>query len=818
MAREKKTSLPAPSAVTASGSTLRIESYQDSVQVGLQRQQWQQRALNYYASEGHVHYAATYVGNAMARVRLVAAKRDLNKPERAPIEVKTGSVAKAVARLSSPRAGQRGLMRNLGRNVFLTGECWVIGTTTPIGDQLWEALSIDEITVISGSDGIYRRRLPGLTPDKLPENALTLRIWQESPRYSQLADAAMQSVLDLVEKILLLNRAEKAAARSRFAGAGILAIPTELIPPARQQQDKSANPVEGNPIASQLTESMMAPLSDEGHPSSVVPVMIFGPAEAISKINYISLDRPIDKSIRASIDDAIKQIAHGLDLPQEILLGTGTANHWSAAAITTDVFQNHLQPLIELICDALTTAYLRPALQRAGVVEKDDEEYIVWYDPTQLMIRPDKGDKALALYDRGLLSGDAVRHETGFADTDAPTDAEYKKWVGIKLADASLATGGAPTPLPASPAEQVQARKDMATHSNELAKNLATHTAALAPESGVGTTPKGKALQSQPLSSGRGPGRPTETTRAGSRRSTPHGSGRPLESRADRRVTSAGTAATGPAVTASAAETGPGPRLSYTMAAIDELLIESMLEYSSSVAATVIPELRSLTAAADATDAVAAAFSAEEAATFFFDAYDLVFSGMADALEYAQLVPMFLAEDAAQAVSGAVKFGVESWRAAITARINDLVYGNARPMALGESVEGPIRPGDLRGAITVAAGGSVSSHIGIANTPSGSFTSGKIVLDALLANGIPVDGFLWHYSIGATRRGFDGHKQLSGLVYQQPDDPELAILPQDAWLRREYYAIGDHFGCNCLSVPWVGPNWGPGKLVPIQVS
>jgi hypothetical protein len=43
--------------------------------------------------------------------------------------------------------------------------------------------------------------------------------------------------------------------------------------------------------------------------------------------------------------------------------------------------------------------------------------------------------------------------------------------------------------------------------------------------------------------------------------------------------------------------------------------------------------------------------------------------------------------------------------------------------------------------------------------------------------------------------------QLDGAIFTSEDDPVLHVWPEDKWLRRTYYAPGDHRGCACVVVP-----------------
>lgn len=450
-------------AVAASGATYRVSSYADATQLALQRQMWQTKAFAMYNCEGHLFYAANYVGSAMSRLKLVAARKPKDDAENErPTIIPSGPLADAVANIRSPRGGQRGLLRQIGRNVFLVGEVWMVGAaeSLPNGEvaQSWDAVSIHELTTGSGSNQFLRRRLPGQAGQSLPNGALTIRIWKEHPEWSDLADSGTRSCLELLEKIVALNRAEYAVARSRLH-SGILALPQELVPPAWQNQGDNPDAMQSNPLYQALAQSMTEPLKDLDHPSAVIPLLLVGPGEIIKNIKFEPMERSFDSTAaNASMQTAIEQVANTLELPKEILLGTGEVTHWTAWAIREDTFQAHIQPLAELACDALTLTYLKQALAKMSPVElaaalesagvDDPNDLMVWYDASQLIIQPDKADKAGALHDRFVISDEALRRENGYSEDDKPDEDEYAKRIGIKMADAKMALTGEPTPPP----------------------------------------------------------------------------------------------------------------------------------------------------------------------------------------------------------------------------------------------------------------------------------------------------------------------------------------------------------------------------------
>jgi len=462
--KSKRSRDPRPiGAITAGGTSYQVADYTDFTEISLLKQDWQRRAFDIYDHEGHLFYATNYVGSALARIKLVGATKSKTYGDfEKPVVLTKGPVAEAIASIASPTGGQSGFLRSIGRNLFLTGESWVIASTEtyPDGSSMtnWDAVSVEELVTEGGQQ--KRRRLPGQQPQPLPKGSLTFRIWKEHPRYSQLADSGTRSCIELLEKIIILNRAEKAVARSQLAGSGILALPQELVPPAWQNQAQNANPMESNPLYEALAESMTAPLRDESAPSAVVPLLLVGPGEIIKNMKYEPLTRNFDaQAAQMSINNAVEQVANTLELPKEILLGTGHANHWSAWSIREDVFQAHIQPLIELVCSALTRTFLKQALAKFSDAElaangiQNRDEIIVWYDANELVIPPDLGDKMLGLHDRFIVTNDAVADQLKIpVELRLSEDSEeYKRRVGIKMVDAKMAVTGVPTEKPAPP-------------------------------------------------------------------------------------------------------------------------------------------------------------------------------------------------------------------------------------------------------------------------------------------------------------------------------------------------------------------------------
>jgi hypothetical protein len=71
---------------------------------------------------------------------------------------------------------------------------------------------------------------------------------------------------------------------------------------------------------------------------------------------------------------------------------------------------------------------------------EDWAQWVVWYDMSELTLRPDRSDDAVALYDRLEINGAALRRETGFDESDKPTDDELKEQA-LKIIIKTLPSG-----------------------------------------------------------------------------------------------------------------------------------------------------------------------------------------------------------------------------------------------------------------------------------------------------------------------------------------------------------------------------------------
>jgi hypothetical protein len=444
----------APRPITAAARQINLRK--DSDLERLQKQlrngdPWQQEAWEYYDAIGEIKFAFTIVANLLSRVRLYAGfiPNAGDTPIPADPDTTGGQAAiSALSRLDSVYGGQPGMMRDAALNFLVAGECYLVQIPAVPGDpervtDSWDIRSVDEV-VVDTTHAVRlrtqrRQTVQEYTPP-LPKSAYVGRLWRPHPRFSEDADSSMMPLRELCAELLLLNRTYRATARSRL-NAGALYLPDGLSVAANpdayddaEDEDSALDPAlfvapeapddDEDDFEEALVEAMTTPISDESSASSVVPLIIRGPAELGEKIKQFKFERSFDVALTARADRVLDRIMQGIDVPKDVVTGLANVKYSNAVQINQDLYKAHIEPLALLICDCLTTAFLRPAMQSMGVDPVEVESYCVWYDPSEVTSQPNKAEDADSGVEKHLISGQAWRHAHGFQDSDAPAPAE----------------------------------------------------------------------------------------------------------------------------------------------------------------------------------------------------------------------------------------------------------------------------------------------------------------------------------------------------------------------------------------------------------
>lgn len=396
---------------------------------------WQQEVWRYYDTLGEFNYAVSWLSAMLSRVRLYAAELVPGQDE--PVRLEDDHPAVDVMnKLAGGVAGQTALMASLAVQLAVPGEGYLVGETRS-GAERWSVRSVDEVQARHKQWQVKDENAPNSDQWRDVVGGHVFRVWRPHKRWYHLADSSARSARATMRELELVNRHILAQYLSRLASAGIWFLPNEIDFPVREEFADMPNP-----IMAEIVELGRLAIAEPGTASAIIPILMQMPGEWIKTVKDSHLDftLKIDDKIIEKRDSAIKRLATQVNIPAEVLLGMGDVNHWGAWQIEEGALKTTIAPDAELIANAVTTAYLQPRLAAGG--EQDTGRFVVWYDMSELTMRPDRSDDAIQLYDRLELNGAALRRETGFDESDKPTDDDLREQA-LKVIIKTLPSGAA---------------------------------------------------------------------------------------------------------------------------------------------------------------------------------------------------------------------------------------------------------------------------------------------------------------------------------------------------------------------------------------
>ena len=449
-------------AITASATTISTTDKSELQQMTDRRKSsaWQTKAWDYTETIGELRKAGTLVGNILSRIRVYPgyvtdadlAPADIDQMDGIPDSIKADA-NRVLRHLGSGSGSISSLLRDAGVNLFVTGECYLVrvpkrGTH---GQKQWEIRSVDEI-IIENAREVYIKSTRNTKKEQYIrlDTAEIGRIWVSNPRYSDEADSAFRPLTELMDELLMWNKAVRIALKSAQNG-GILYLPDELDSAGStfdsESDEDDIDPVDmgvldddEDSISEALMESMTAPLRDENAASSIFPLILRGPADAADKIKHILLSRDLPEKFQERADRVLARIINSLDLPPDMLTGVGSLKYTGAQAVSESLFRDYIQPLAVVLMDAFTTVYLRPSLKALGHTDDDIARVTLWYDASEIISIPNRSDSATEGYDKSIISSEAWRRAHGFSASDAPTESELAKRMAMERGLLSEAT------------------------------------------------------------------------------------------------------------------------------------------------------------------------------------------------------------------------------------------------------------------------------------------------------------------------------------------------------------------------------------------
>jgi hypothetical protein len=442
--------------ITAAATVLDIANRKVIKRLKTTRQDWQDEAWEYYDTNPLVGFGADFIANAMSRFRFyIAWQSDVSDwpneidPDNIPPELDERAYKTAQDTLSRFDAGQ-GLMEMARKAAYclsLPGEFFVVGREErlPNGQtrERFDSYSASEIDLSKADKGIIEiKTSPSANEREVikidPERSVVFRVWRPHPRYGQLASTPMRRVLEMCEEQGLLRRYMRGASRSRL-NAGILEVPIEWkLGPTENTNDQGE---QYDKLADDLVSALMTGIEDEASAATVVPYVVHAPADSLGKARLITFARDFDKlslEIRARLD---QEIASGLDLPDQVLLGLGQVKFRNAEVITAEQAKLHLEPLAVVLVRSWSVGFLYPAMEAEGIEPEISRQFTIWYDAAAVTSDPDQSQSSNFGVENDMISDDAWRRANNYTDEDAPSEEDIARRATRRTANRPVAPG-----------------------------------------------------------------------------------------------------------------------------------------------------------------------------------------------------------------------------------------------------------------------------------------------------------------------------------------------------------------------------------------
>lgn len=450
--------------LVASGKRIDLRSQDDIAELRYRvYSEWQNDAWAYYDAIGEIKYGFGMLAAVLSRIRIYSSlnidpdsvpistlnyrrrlvdlsdveverdtAREMSPPESITPEVMQHA-EKLIKDLSFGPGGLSGFLRDYALNMSVAGECYLVS----IKGQ-WYIKSSSELVVDAGGNVLLRPQRTGANNGQvsstgsalgdipLPKSTPIIRIWRGHPRYSQEPESSMLGLREACDELITLQRMIRTVARSNM-NAGILFLSDSLVAAGASVDEDIATEQEmDEALVKTLYDNFIEPIVDETNAGTAVPTILTGPAEAGKTIQYIEINRKIDQYLVERCDRTLERILQGIDMPKDFVTGLANIRYTNARSIDESLYKSHIEPMVLMLVDALTTAYLWPALQKKfPKINREDLSYLgVWYDPSEIVTKANPAESADKGFENYTLSADAWREAHGFSDAHAPSETE----------------------------------------------------------------------------------------------------------------------------------------------------------------------------------------------------------------------------------------------------------------------------------------------------------------------------------------------------------------------------------------------------------
>lgn len=384
---------------------------------------WESECWAFYDAVGELHYVAGQNGRAVAQARLYIAEYD---DRGVPREVEKGDAAAMSRDLLGGVTESSELKFALGVQGIITGQSLIT-----VSDQDGWAVYSDQDFSLDDQEmkrANNTRTRKGVSPylvnrggsrqEHLPAGTLVIHLWDRHPGRAWQVDSSTRPALSYLRELCRLDEYVQSTLLSRIATAGILQVPKNATPspPPGMQLPEGVDP-----LMHMLATVGQASISDPGSASAVLPILLSMPEG--ERLDHLTLDYELTSIVNDFREMNLRRVAISMDMAPETMSGFANVKYANAEFIQAESIRTHVVRRVAAIATALTKSYVRPAL---------GDQYVVRWDLSDLEIKPDRTESAIALYDRGEIDGDTLRDMTGLREGTPPEGDELLRQIAYR--------------------------------------------------------------------------------------------------------------------------------------------------------------------------------------------------------------------------------------------------------------------------------------------------------------------------------------------------------------------------------------------------
>lgn len=402
---------------------------------------WQREAWDLYRKVPEFRTASEITGQAMKQCRLVVARPSVTGGEPAPLKPDEDHPAKAwLAKFAGGLDGQAEMLEKAGQLYTVSGEGVFVGALDPnvsLGNpdpflrlQLYseQQVQVRARTIILKTDDSAQADREVIQDD---ENGMTaVRTWRPDPEFDWRADSAGRAALPVLREICLMDSHIRTSAISRLVSAGLLLVPEGMKLPGVAADDADPDS-DIDPFMRLMMELFALAIQDPDSAAAKVPILLRGDKDDLAALRHLMLSTPFDDKVSDLRREGVGRLGTTVDMPGEILTGYGALQHWTGALITEEWKGTYLPKFMGSFCSAVTTGLMYPYLSR--IDPNLPADVIIWFDDSGVRTRENVGPEAQAAYDRGEISGAALRRALGYDESDLATGDDLVKQLAKTL-------------------------------------------------------------------------------------------------------------------------------------------------------------------------------------------------------------------------------------------------------------------------------------------------------------------------------------------------------------------------------------------------